>query len=1074
MTGVEIFSMQDAKTMAIIESNYTMPNIYLTPASIGYLTQFIISLVLTVYLAYRLHRGNNQDVQTRLLTAFFAVITLFIGLLFLDTTALPTLRLYVVYLENTVLGAALVLLLQFAYRFPDSFQSRRWEVIFALIVSLAYTLYEAQYAIYRYSLLFQRGDVDYRPLGADYALAILFVWVLLAFLLQTISADERSITWWRKLWKPQGLGARGARSFAIIFIPLFGLTIINILRAFSFITTTIYSASLSLGILITLFLFASAYLNFLPENTSFLDKLSGVTLTMLLVMLGLVGWTVTPAYIAVYKPAIADHQTLHFKPNSQGGYDIDEIPFHFETGLGEKLAITSSGDARNQLVGFTFPFYGQTYDEISVTSVGVLSMGKKLYHPNLQNDYGHFPGIFPLLIDLEPAAGKGVFARIEADRLIVTWDHLPALDQPDAIYTFQTILYKNGDFDITYNGLPDPLLFNLDAEPSSNPWLRGVMPGREKPAEQVTDLSVAIQSGPEGVVQDIYMDYRIFLNDFIMPLAWLVISSSLLIISGLPILINSNLIKPLRGLLSGVEKVENGDLNVEMPVYYRDEIGTITASFNAMTARLRHLVNQLEERVTERTQKLQEINQLLKIEMRERKAAETYLVQQQRNSAAAEEREQMVRELHDGLAQFLGYINVQSQATQALLEKNETNAVRENLKLLAQSAQDTHSDLRRYILGLRDSVKPQRSFYGVLIESLRVFSQTWNIEAVFSPAQETLPVLPQAVEHQLLHIFQEALVNIRKHARAHRVEVFYTLQGNEITLNISDDGCGFDMLEASDTEQKHFGLSIMRERAEQVGGRLEIRSGIGQGTRVLVHVPRILRPDTAGKLADIRGLRILLVDDQPVFLDGLSNLLTARGLAVVGVAHDGWEAFDQVFALRPDVVLMDVQMPNCDGIQATRLIKAEFPETKVVLLSVSEDEEHVSQAIKYGASGYLLKSLDIDDVFSMLLGVVRGETQIDPGLASRLLDNFNAVSVSWTNGDPFDPTPTELNMRQWEVLRLVASGMTYKGVGNELQLTERAIKYHMAEILKRLRLKNREQAVEYVREFKELQKKKHH
>ena len=413
-----------------------MQILYLTPASIGYLTQFILSLSITIYFIYRFSRTKSRSVQNILLTGFFGAVTLFVCLLFWDTATLPASRLHAVYLENTVLGIVLVLLLQFAYRFPMLFPRHKWESMIVLGAGILYTLYEAQYAVYRFSLLLgQTGTVDYRPPQADYALVAFFVWVPVAFLRQTISADERPVHWLQKLWNPQGLSARGARSFAFIYIPLIILGIINILRGTLAISTTTYNIFLSLGILMVLFLFATAYLNYLPENTSFLIKLSGITLTLLLFVLGIIGWVVTPAYVRAYQSRLTDHQSLRFTPNTFGGYNVAEIPFNFETDLGDKLSVTSRGEGRNQLVNFDFPFHGKMYHEIYVTSVGLLSMGQKLYHPNLQNDYGSFAGIFPLLVDLEPASGGGVFARVEPDRLIVTWDHLAALhDKNDHLH----------------------------------------------------------------------------------------------------------------------------------------------------------------------------------------------------------------------------------------------------------------------------------------------------------------------------------------------------------------------------------------------------------------------------------------------------------------------------------------------------------------------------------------------------------------------------------------------------------------------------------------------------------------
>jgi DNA-binding NarL/FixJ family response regulator len=169
---------------------------------------------------------------------------------------------------------------------------------------------------------------------------------------------------------------------------------------------------------------------------------------------------------------------------------------------------------------------------------------------------------------------------------------------------------------------------------------------------------------------------------------------------------------------------------------------------------------------------------------------------------------------------------------------------------------------------------------------------------------------------------------------------------------------------------------------------------------------------------------------------------------------------------------MDVNMPRCDGIEATRRIKAEFPETKVVLLTVSEDEEHLLDAIKYGASSYVLKNLDANQLCATLEGLARGEIQIAPELAARLLKDFNRAGVvvqTETAGE--DVIPTELTMRQWEVLRLVARGLTYKEAGQELHVTEQAIKYHMAQVLDRLQVKNREQAIAYLRQVQATRKK---
>jgi DNA-binding NarL/FixJ family response regulator len=212
-------------------------------------------------------------------------------------------------------------------------------------------------------------------------------------------------------------------------------------------------------------------------------------------------------------------------------------------------------------------------------------------------------------------------------------------------------------------------------------------------------------------------------------------------------------------------------------------------------------------------------------------------------------------------------------------------------------------------------------------------------------------------------------------------------------------------------------------------------------------------------------MKALLVDDHALFLEGLQNLLVARGLEVVGTASDGLEALSRARELQPDVILMDIQMPRCNGLEATRLIKAEMPSVKIVMLTMSAEDEDLFEAIKVGASGYLLKNLDAGDFFDLLSGLAQGEAPLSRGLAARILGEFARQA-----GMPVAPPPSpgdepldELTPRQMEVLTLVAQGMTYKEIGGALCLTERTVKYHMGQILDKLHLKKRAQAIAYAR-----------
>ena len=259
----------------------------------------------------------------------------------------------------------------------------------------------------------------------------------------------------------------------------------------------------------------------------------------------------------------------------------------------------------------------------------------------------------------------------------------------------------------------------------------------------------------------------------------------------------------------------------------------------------------------------------------------------------------------------------------------------------------------------------------------------------------------------------------------------------------------------------------MRERAERAGGTLEVRSRPGRGARLMVTLPRFVVASDESEAANVQRLRVLLVDDHPLFLDGLRNLLIARGITVIGVAHDGREAQEKVRALRPDVVVMDLNMPKCDGLAATRAIKAEFPEIKIVILTVAENDDTLFEAIKSGASGYLLKNLEANEFCRLLTGLLRDEMPLARGMAARVLAEFSRMASQ--PALPAEDEADELSAQQWEILKMVAEGMIYKDIAAELHLSENTIKYHVRRILELLHLENRAQAIAYYQQLQEQQ-----
>jgi DNA-binding NarL/FixJ family response regulator len=206
-------------------------------------------------------------------------------------------------------------------------------------------------------------------------------------------------------------------------------------------------------------------------------------------------------------------------------------------------------------------------------------------------------------------------------------------------------------------------------------------------------------------------------------------------------------------------------------------------------------------------------------------------------------------------------------------------------------------------------------------------------------------------------------------------------------------------------------------------------------------------------------VRILIADDHSLFRDGLRSLLQAQGHEIAGEAKNGREAIALTRELKPDLVLMDVQMPELNGIEATRLIVAEMPETRVVILTASEEEANLFEAIKSGAQGYLLKNLEAEAFFEMLEKAQRGEPALTPTLARKLLQEFAKPA---TEALPARTDEESLTAREREVLELMVEGVTSnRKLASRLGLSENTVKFHVRNILDKLRLHNRAEVVGY-------------
>ncbi|MEQ7050604.1 hybrid sensor histidine kinase/response regulator transcription factor [Paenibacillaceae sp. P-4] len=398
-----------------------------------------------------------------------------------------------------------------------------------------------------------------------------------------------------------------------------------------------------------------------------------------------------------------------------------------------------------------------------------------------------------------------------------------------------------------------------------------------------------------------------------------------------------------------------------------------------------------------------------------------------------EERYRMARELHDTIGHTFTSMILGMETLKSHIHSSEGEAKLQGMLKLARSGLD---DIRRQVHQM-DPIEEALPLDRSLLQIIDEFKTNTGARVIFRTMGEPYPVMKQA-KLALYRCLQEALTNASRHGQASTIQVLLQYDQAQVMLQVQDNGKGDDHL------QYGFGLTGMKERLAPLQGKLYIHSQADAGTMVTCTLPN---PSHEGG----QKIKILLADDQPLIRESLRLLLGEEQDFEVAVAGDGKQAIEQCEKDRPDIVLMDINMPEMDGITATKSLKETWPDIRIIMITTIEDVSLASEALRIGAEGYLLKSIHPKELAATIRLIYGGGTMISQDVAHQLFQYQ-------TGGKALNPY--ELTEREIDVLRCLTEGLRNKEIAQRLHLSEGTIRNYISSIYLKLQVSGREEAVE--------------
>lgn len=405
-----------------------------------------------------------------------------------------------------------------------------------------------------------------------------------------------------------------------------------------------------------------------------------------------------------------------------------------------------------------------------------------------------------------------------------------------------------------------------------------------------------------------------------------------------------------------------------------------------------------------------------------------------------EERDRLSKDLHDMMGHSYTSIIMGMETLRTELKSKEGE---QQLDSLLQLARNSMEEVRLYLhqMDLSQESLPLAVTLQQLTEEFKKHAKV-NVRTRIIGEEY---MAPKQSKMTLYRSLQESLTNAVRHGHSTEIIVSLHFEPQQIRLDVQDNGCGVEEWKDG------FGLTAMKERVSQSQGRVIVYSKKGEGTLISCVLPKQVQLFN-------EQIRLCIVDDHSFIRESLHTILDGQeDLQVVGMAEDGERAVELCERLKPDVVLMDLEMPNLDGVHATKMIKEKWPDIRVLILSTFQNTERAKEIIRNGADGYLLKSIDSRELAESIRLVYRGGTMINHDLFHRMWEENEEIGSfeSKSDGKEYGLTKREL-----EILELLSQGSRYKTIASKLYLSNGTVRNYASNLYEKLGVKNRDEAVQ--------------